>query len=1030
MALSSYTPPNVYVSQTFLQTPTDSTPILNALVIGAQYDLFRYLVAAEKASTAVVNPTTPSLGNEYQYETDVTYAYPNQPVGTTVDTSFVALNIDNVLAQYLPNTGLSSNSGNAAAALVTAPSGSPYPNRLRFTNGSGTVAQTLNGFNRSSYLSNRDVQVGDVAVITDNLGNTLTTKVTGLVADTVAQNSGLASVVAPVLATATDGVTTSSSPIFTSVTAPFTAAMVNNFITINTIGAFKIVAYNSPSSITLSSSIASGATGLTYTVGGTYNDPANAAINTSVIGSPTYSGPGSAPGSLTIVAKSGTAYVGYNTQRILSDTYTVTCTTGGLLGAAVFTVSSAAGAFTPVTGVTISSGTLPIDNNGNNVVNFTVTGSGTFIVGNAWTLAVSATVAQVKPTGAGTYTGASNIVYTLTVVRGGPLLASNGSNASTAAILSVTSSNVDNSPNVQPIASTVFQVGTLGVTGAFAAGSNNGGFILGDKYYIPANAPLLGAVKSLVFADNLPAASIASASTFTVVLSEVQQGYLVNPIASVVDGTLNYAPTTTGITINSGITTSDPLLVAGGVPVALPITAGNLFVTYRALVPTNSTSVGTFTDSSQITAVVGTIDPANPIAQGCYYALLNSAGASVSYISVASNDLTGFNTALGILAGTSGASQGYSLVPMTFDPTVQEAVVAFADAQSSSTVGNWRIAWISIPNVSSKLLYNEQPNNSNWLATVAADPENPTTTYSLFSVVGASFVTDGVRPGDNVFINFISNPNGTVSYTSIPVAEVRTNSSLVTTVGLAGPISVGTKFQLQRNYTSSEQAANLGALIGAYNDRRVRVIVPDTAKSAGVVTPGYLIAAQVAGLASGVPANQGLTNATVLGCDDLSETLTNFNYANLNTLAENGAFILTQTAIGATPYIRQQLTTAEASGNLNSAEDSITRNVDSVSYQMKANLQPYVGKYNINSFTLRLMKDSLNALLITLQTLNQDTPAGPQLLPGSQVVSIAQDATFLDKVNIVVQLVVGYPLNIINLNLVVGQTVTVSATTA
>jgi len=1022
----AYQPPGVRITQNFVQTPTSTTPILSALVIGPQYDLHRYLNSTEKASTAVTNPTTPSLGNAYQDGSNVTYAYPNLPSGNVVDQSFVQVNMDGVYGQYLPNAALGSTTSNNVAALVPTVSSAKSLNSLRFTNGSSTVLQTANGYTLSSWFSNRPPQIGDVAIITDNLSNTWTTTVTGLLADTYITNpsGGLGSTVGTKTYSSTTGSASGSTTTFTdSAGGLFTTATIGQFISITNAGSistYQILAVAANGfSATLSGTPAAGS-GLSYYVGGVSNDPSNIASATGTTGSVTYAwkGSGSNPGTtgITVVASGSFAYVGYNNQRVLSDTYTCVCTTGGGAGTAVFTVSSLNNVFTPTSVTMNGSGIVAVDTNGSNNVRLTFTFSAaTVTAGQSWSIPVTATVTQVEPTGAGTYTGTSNIVYKLTVTKGGPLYT--GSNGSTAAIVSITSNNVDSSPSVQPTAATAFAVGTLGVTASFASGSNNSGLILGDVYYVNASAPILGAVKTLQFADNIPTASYNSASSWNIVLAELQNGVLIPSEAS--PSTYNWTTTASGITINAGINTYDPnLLTSLGVQAALPIIVGNIFVTYRDLVTTNSSGIGSITSTAAIPAILGEIDPSNPIAQGVYEALLNSAGATVYYLTLTTDDINGYNNALAIAAG---ANYVYGLVPLSTLTTVQSAFAAHVAAQSTPTIGQWRVTWLHLPLVATSLLYSLQPNGQPWLATVSADPLSSTTSYSLVTVPGATFVTSGVRAGDSVLINFVTSPTGVVSYTTLTVAQVRSQTTLTITAGLPAAISVGTKFQLQRNYSSAEQAANLGAQIAAYNNRRVICVVPGQVISSGVTMSGVFLAAACAGLASGVPANQGLTNSTVLGFDTLNQVLYTLKSTDLNTLAGDGAFIVTQSVPGATPYVRQQLTSAEAGGNLNASEYSVTSNVDSISYQLNSILKPFIGVYNINASTLALIKAAITGLLNDLQSQPTNATAGAQLLPGSQIVSIAQDPTFQDRVNVALQLVVPYPLNILNVNLTVGQ---------
>lgn len=85
----SYRRPQVQVFQEFRQLPQNVVANLNAFPFGPNYRLFRY--AYEKS---FITPVA------YNKDADEIYAYPNQPVGSTVDLTYVKLFMENVWAQY------------------------------------------------------------------------------------------------------------------------------------------------------------------------------------------------------------------------------------------------------------------------------------------------------------------------------------------------------------------------------------------------------------------------------------------------------------------------------------------------------------------------------------------------------------------------------------------------------------------------------------------------------------------------------------------------------------------------------------------------------------------------------------------------------------------------------------------------------------------------------------------------------------------------------------------------------------------
>jgi hypothetical protein len=87
----AYVLPQVQLFQEFQQLPTDVVRNLNAFVFGPNYQLFRFSEDAEKLLIG--------LG---QYDKDIAtvYSYPNQPAGSTVDTSYVELHAEAAWLKY------------------------------------------------------------------------------------------------------------------------------------------------------------------------------------------------------------------------------------------------------------------------------------------------------------------------------------------------------------------------------------------------------------------------------------------------------------------------------------------------------------------------------------------------------------------------------------------------------------------------------------------------------------------------------------------------------------------------------------------------------------------------------------------------------------------------------------------------------------------------------------------------------------------------------------------------------------------
>jgi hypothetical protein len=200
--------------------------------------------------------------------------------------------------------------------------------------------------------------------------------------------------------------------------------------------------------------------------------------------------------------------------------------------------------------------------------------------------------------------------------------------------------------------------------------------------------------------------------------------------------------------------------------------------------------------------------------------------------------------------------------------------------------------------------------------------------------------------------------------------------------------------------------------------RRVHVVFPPTYTS-GATTGihGYHMAAALAGVRSGSAPHQSLTNTQVIGPTAVPLCTATYSETNLNSLAAAGVWIVTQAPSGGQCYTRHQLT-GDASGILNYREDSVVANVDSISYGLQSALAHFVGIYNISPGVLLQIKSVIDAELSYRLTGTYTARAGNQLL-GYKIVSITQNATYADQLDIVIQLQVPYPMNHITVTLTV-----------
>jgi hypothetical protein len=1025
-----YITPRVLIQQEFSQLPVYSEIPLPAFIIGPNYSLVRYNIPSEKSNTILgtLDGITLDNGNSYDPANDTRYDIPNIRVGGVVDPGYTKVYAESVEAKYFPLSSLDSLD-KTSAVFVVGPTGNKYANKVRFTD---VILKSINGFNRDASFSGRDVAVGDVIKITDNLGNSVKGKIKALEAARPADDEDggfdyLASEIASVIASGTDGVVGNNSSTFTSVSASFVAnEVIGKYITIENIegtsGVFKILDCPDSNTLKLSSAIPEGeaGTGKDWYIGGVYNSVNNTPLQTESYGADVLS-PGTTNNTVN-VANVSTAYKGYASKGIFTDVYTVEVGTAGNLTSARFIVTSQNGAFSAKTNLSLSNvGALVLDdeNNNNVVLVFSEKDGGTaaFEVGNSWTLSVDAPVTPVNPNTSGEYTGKVDMVYTLRVDRGGPFY--DGTNASVCAKISITASDLDNATTVLPEEEGYFPVGSYGVSASFDAGSNNGGLIAGDVYYIPVATEKKGPVTIVEFSESFPEATLNLATSLTAELFLTQKSIQISPVRDLLESTENWFQEDSYITINSGITTYDSSLIAEGVAARLPIVSAKLFVEHRDLLSTHTISIESIRSISDIPNRLGTIHPDNPLAQGVNDALLNAQNEIVYFVGVASDDYEGYSEAIKL---AEKHDKVYSFVPLTFDKTIQDLIVSHVNGYSTAEAGKWRIAWLGIPDTKFRYLYDLTEEGESYTGTITDDPSVSGTQYRLLTVNNATFIEDGVRAGDSVRLNFKLSPDGQTVFDEYFVQAVKTNTTLTLQKSLSQAIDIPVKIQVLRNYTKTERAENIADFAAGYNNRRVRCVFPDTYKYGGVTKQGYFAAAGLAGLRSGTVPHQGLTGTEFYGADDLTKVVLEFTQDDLNTMAEKGVWLLAQESVDAksNAYVRHQLTSAATS--LNTSEDSITTNVDSISYALKNTLAPYIGRYNINADNIAAVRAAIVAELTFRATNTYTIRAGNQLTsftPLEDIIRLEQDETFKDRLVVEVRLNVPYPMNYINLTLIV-----------
>lgn len=727
------------------------------------------------------------------------------------------------------------------------------------------------------------------------------------------------------------------------------------------------------------------------------------------------------------------------TDGYVYEMYTIEITSASSGGSgAIAKVTSASGT-DDETDVAITATSQTIGSRG---TTFNWGGTGDWALGDKFYLEVQQDYEAPTALGAGEFDSDVNTTYIVTCTKGGA--------SGTAEVTISTINGLDVSGPHVVTKDTQFSIGTKGVKLTFTW-TGTGSLIKNDKWYLVCTGRAALGYKTLVLADNLPAALRAewtggggpNSSSSLTIASDLNLQLFVRkdinlPRENFPDAPeVNWTQAATQITLESGAKVWDSdFLDEDGNYVDLVLDADSdglystVYVTYRALLQTYASDITEIENVSDVSTMLGEISTDNPLALGVWYALRNSNGTSVKFMAVPTNDLTGYNT---VLDKATGRRDIYTVVPMTRVATIQQAVAAHVDEMSTEIKGQWRICFLNGNSSALDELIDldayypiggtNQYTADDLLATVSDDPDASGTQYTIVewddSAYPASggFIDMGVRAGDIFRTSYAGDGFGNITYDDYVIDAVVSNQRLRLVSGPAKAISIAQKFSIQKSQTKNEEATAYGAKGGAFASRRVYYVWPDVIEdAAGVQVQGIYACAAIAGLISGVVPQQGLTNVAIEGFSQVTRTTEYFGESQLNTMAGSGIWIIDQDPDTGEIFTRHEVSTCTT--DLNCRELMVVKNVDSISYIFLTQLRPYIGRANV---TPRFLAQLRRQILSTVDYLkaNGSTPTlGGQLIAAS-ISDLRQHLINLDQIVCVLEVTIPYPANVIELKLVI-----------
>jgi len=735
---------------------------------------------------------------------------------------------------------------------------------------------------------------------------------------------------------------------------------------------------------------------------------------------------------VTVTATSSAAYDGLADGDI-NETYTIRVIEGSIDGDATtakLRVTSLSGrdndsdvtpsAFGVPTTIGDRGVTVTWDNTGSEECSLSADVDGVspsdFVVGQEWEVVVGQAWTAPVATSGGNYTGTQDVTYIIEVTKGGLWV-------DVPQITVTTDRGVDISgPTNVTAAGSAVVVGTKGITVAFS----QAGLRKGDRYSIEATAESNGAYRTLVLGHNLPSAIASSGTAVELDLSlyimkDIQIGEQRTGFAPLV----NWEQSATQLTVNDSLVAYDETWTDGGTAMALDVISesskgyGQLFVEYRAWLADLVDAVYNVADPEDLdTAVSGATHPDNELKWALYMGLQNNNGVPVYFTAVSDpSDVDSWAQALDVIGGE---DRLYGLVPLTRNATVWGLFAAHVATMSTPEYARWRVLWINLDDVAEKAVVSTatSEDGEEVLAKLSDDPYTTSTQYTWLEVPAGNgnFVANNVTAGDVVRYLYTTDGWDNVSYTEFIVDAVINEDTIRLYSGNTVAVNTPQKIEIWRSLNNTQRAIEIPLQHG-FSTRRVRAVWPDSVGGSGYTFAGYHLCAALSAQSGGILPHQPMTRVSLAGFDDMSRT-TAFSYTQLNSMAGNGVWLVTANPRSGAVYTRHAVTTGSTDDD-NEREESITRNLDSISYFLDEVYNPYVGISNVSDSLITKIRSELKAAFKVLTGRNYVRHLGAQLIEGT-IDDIRRHSTLANRIVIDTTLSLPHALNNIESHLVVG----------
>jgi hypothetical protein len=692
--------------------------------------------------------------------------------------------------------------------------------------------------------------------------------------------------------------------------------------------------------------------------------------------------------------------------RYLGDVLTVTCTTAGAAGVAVFSVNSLANGVTAtITSVDDDDDyEIDLEDVGYAGATLTLTHSGAAALGEvakvtvrpAYTKKVVGTIST-----GGTYTGTIDRRYAVEI------LAATGSEADIRVY-----DLAGDDPAVTYTNAVALNAVAAGTSG-FTVNLDEANYTKGEIFFVNATAAVTSGTQFdgvLLDGPAVPAATMAAEPGTILDAVTVFQRFTgvldSSNLAGGIDPALTAGAEDWAYAASLGLNQDD----TGRATVVMSPFAdgyGKILLSYKAVVlPTATEPVIELDSELNILARLGETKLDNWLGRGALNAFKGNQNQIVYALRTAGDTVEDFAAALRKIQTT---DEVYALVPMTDSQDVMALVASHCDTMSNKFKKNFRRCYVGTDSPGAYV---------HWGALVGGG-------YRRGDFASAVFTLDEDYRSASKFVSADVGASITIQSLGLTftVTEVLNDYEVLTDADVS-LTATNTGVTVTRPDTPENAALFVIARSKALASRRaVNVWCDDPViveNGSTAIVPMKFVAAEVAGIRCALLPQQGLTMTEILSVDSAPSMYTTFEPSVLDDIAANGTMIVAQDSEGGDVFIRHQLTTNVSDGAL-AYEDNVGVVVDEFAFSVKDTFRDYIGRRNATPDTVREIREKLMALALDSTRVSLgNRQIGPPVLSfyderGEEgQVTVRQDGDLADTLMTYVKLRVPLPINGLN----------------